>query len=274
MKSVPIFAVILLSMGVAAAQDDPAAISPIFNTEFASQAAQASSATLSYTIAHFPYGGGYSTRVLLSNSGSSTANVNVKFFNQAGASTLVPLEGQGMQGSQAMTIAKNETMAIGADTSQRNGLPQTDTAWATVSSTAPLNVFSLFDYGPKPPAITGSVGAQSTAPSKTFRFPVSVGGSVAYNAGMALANPNGSQTTVTVKVLNGDGTLKGSFPETLPANGQTIFLLNQKMTFDTSTLFTGSVAVCASQPVGLVAIGVEGGPTGLFTISVTTDPCP
>jgi hypothetical protein len=26
--------------------------------------------------------------------------------------------------------------------------------------------------------------------------------------------------------------------------------------------------------VGLVALGVEGGSTGLFTIAVTTDPCP
>jgi hypothetical protein len=73
--------------------------------------------------------------------------------------------------------------------------------------------------------------------------------------------------------LNADGTVKGTFPETLAANAQTIFLLNTKMNFG-STLFNGSVAVCAPNPVGLVALGVEGGSTGLFTIAVTTDPCP
>jgi hypothetical protein len=39
-----------------------------------------------------------------------------------------------------------------------------------------------------------------------------------------------------------------------------------------STLFNGSVAVCAAQPVGLVAIGIEGG--AFFTTAVTNDPCP
>ena len=234
----------------------------------------ASSASLSYDIAHFPFGGGYGTHVLFENDSTSTAHITVTFFNQAGAHTSVPLEDQGMQGSQQLTIGPNSTVAMNSDPSARNASPNTTTTWATVSTNVPLNIFSLFDYGPNPPAITGSVGAQSTAPSKSFRFPISVGGPLKYNAGMALANPNGSQTTVTVKVLNGDGTEKTSFRDQLPANGQTIFLLSPKVSFDTSTTFTGSVAVCATQPVGLVAIGVEYGPTGLFTISPSTDACP
>jgi len=225
-----------------------------------------------YVIAHFPYGGGWSTRLLLGNSGNSDATANISFFNEVGESTSVPLEGVGSEGSQQLVVQVNSTQAIGADLSQRNA-PTTQIAWATVSSTAPLNIFSLFDYGPNSPAITGSVGAQSTAPSQSFRFPISVGGPLSYNAGMALANPNGSQTTVTVKVYNADGTLNGSFPEVLAANAQSIFMLSQKLSFS-SALFTGSLAVCASQPVGLVALGVEGGPTGLFTIPVTNDPCP
>jgi len=226
-----------------------------------------------YVIAHFPFGGGWSTLVLLANNGASDAAVNLSFFNAAGAPTPVLLEGLGAEGSQQVVVHANSTQAIGAELIQRNSLATTQTVWATASSTAPLNVFSLFDYGPNPPTITGSVGAQSTASSKSFRFPIRVGGPLSYNAGMALANPNVSQTTITVKVFNADGSLNGSFPEILAANAQTIFLLNQKMSF-TSALFTGSVAVCASQPVGLVAIGAEGGSTGLFTIAVTTDPCP
>jgi hypothetical protein len=137
-----------------------------------------------------------------------------------------------------------------------------------------VNVFSLFDFGPNPPAITGAVGAQSTAPSKSFRFPVSVGGPLNYDAGMAISNPNGSSTTAEVKVYDSSGNLIGSFAEPLSANAQTIFLLNTKGVNFGSGLFNGSVAVCAPQPVGLVALGVEGGSTGLFTIAVTTDPCP
>jgi hypothetical protein len=265
-----------MSTVIAAAQTAPAgpsSISEVFNIGLANETAQASSATLSYNVAHFPYGQGWSTRVTLANNGTTDATINVKFFNAAGAPTSVPLEGQpGLQGSQQFVVHKNAVQVFGADLSQRNN-GDLQVAWATVSSTAPVNVFSLFDYGPNPPAIIGAVGAGSTAPSKSFRFPVSVAGPLNYNAGMAISNPNGSQTVVTVKVLNSDGSVKGTFPETLPANGQTIFLLNSKMNFG-STLFNGSVAVCAPQPVGLVALGVEYASSGLFTIAVTTDPCP
>ena len=275
MKSARLFALIVTSTVIAAAQTAPAgpsSISEVFSSGLANEAAQASSATLSYNVAHFPYGQGWSTRVTFANNGTADATVNVKFFNTAGAPTLVPLDGLGNQGTQQFVIHRNETHVMGADLSQRNN-GNLQVAWATTTSSAPVVVFSLFDYGPNPPTITGAVGAGSTAPSKSFRFPVSVGGPLNYNAGMAVSNPNGSQTVVTVKVLNADGSVKGTFPETLPANGQTIFLLNSKMNFG-SSLFNGSVAVCAPQPVGLVALGVEGGSTGLFTIAVTTDPCP
>jgi hypothetical protein len=276
MKSPWLLALILMSTVIAAAQTAPAgpsSVSEVFNSGLANETAQASSATFSYTVAHFPYGQGWSTRISTANGGITDATVNVKFFNSAGAPTSVPLEGeQGLQTGQQFVVHRNEVQVFGAELSQRNN-PKLQVAWATVTSTAPVNVFSLFDYGPNPPAIIGAVGAQSTAPSKTFRFPVSVGGTLKYNAGMAISSPNAG-TTVTVKVLNADGSTKGTFTETLPTNGQTLFLLDSKVSFDKSTLFNGSVAVCATQPVGLVALGVEYASSGLFTIAVTTDPCP
>ena len=154
---------------------------------------------------------------------------------------------------------------------------------ANANSTAPLNVFSLFDYAPtsKPTAvpattINGAVGAQSTAAAKTFRFPISVYGAVGYNIGIAVANPNNSNTNVTIKLLEPDGTIKNSVTRTLPPNGQNSFLATDPTIFghdiDSSKLFNGSLAVCASQPVGLVTVGIESG--AFFTISVTNDPCP
>ena len=208
---------------------------------------------------------------MLANSGKSEATVNITFFNQAGAPTLVPLDGLGMQGSQQIVVQPNETQVVGAELTDRN-VGSLQVAWAAATSNAPVNVFSLFDFGPNPPTIEGAVGAQSTPPATSFRFPVSVGGPLQYNFGVAIANPNKTSTTVTVKVLNSDGTSKGSFQETLGPNNQTLFTLPSKITFDTSELFNGSVAVCASQPVGLVTVGFEGG--AFFTASVTNDPCP
>jgi len=271
-----VLAWLIISVGVAAAQTDSPAtpVSDIFNTDLAFSPQAASSATNSYVIAHFPFRQGWSTRVLLANSGTSAASVTITFFDQSGHSTSVPLDGLGMQSSQTVTIQPKQVHVLGVDPSQRNS-GSIQVAWATASSNVPLNVFSLFDFGPNAPAISGAVGAQSDTPAKTFRFPISVNGPLGFKAGMALANPNGSPTSVTVKVLNADGSTKGSFVENLPANGQEIFVLGDpggKLAFDTS-LFNGSIAVCATQPIGLVTVGFEGS-QAFFSTAVTNDPCP
>ena len=278
MKSHRLFALIVISTAIAAAQttpDEPSSINGIFNSDLATETAHASSATLSYTIAHFPYGGGLTTRIALANNGKSNATVNLTFFDSSGLPTSVPLEGIGIKGTESLTVGANQTQVVGSELSQRNNGAQV--AWATMTSSAPLNVFSLFDFGPNPPTINWAVGAQSTAPSKSFRFPVSIGGPVNYNAGMALSNPNGTPTVITVKVLKSDGTQLGSFTESLGKNAQTVFLLSPHagLNFGSTpqTPFNGSVAVCAAQAVGLVALGAEGN-GGLFSVSVTTDPCP
>ena len=203
---------------------------------------------------------------MMNNTGSQTATAKVTFLNEAGASAGVPLAGAGTKSSETFTIKPNDVAVFGADTSVRNSLGL-NVAWAMVGSSQPLNVFSLFDYGPHPPAISGAVGAQSTPSSKSFQFPVTVNGVQGFNAGMAIANPNGSNTNVTVTVFDDNGNKTGSFQETLQPNNQAIFTLTQKMNFS-SSLFTGSVAVCASQPIGLVTVGFEGG-QAFFTTSVS-----
>lgn len=286
--STKLFTIIAIATGILAAQtpaDQSQSIGSIFNSALATQAPAASSTALShtYTIAHFPFGGGFSTRVLLTNSGPSDATVDVSFLTQTGVPALVPLEGQqGKVTTLHLKIAKNQTQAFDADPSERNSGPTTVT-WATAAASGPLNIFSLFDYAPssKPTTaaattINGAVGAQSVPATKTFRFPISINGPLGYNEGVAIANPNNSNTNVTVKLLLADGTIKNTIQKSLPPNGQTSFVLTDGAVFgrdlSSSALFNGSVAVCANQPVGLVAIGIEGG--AFFTTAVTNDPCP
>jgi hypothetical protein len=97
--------------------------------------------------------------------------------------------------------------------------------------------------------------------TKTFRLPVSINGPLGYNEGIAIANPNNSNTNVTFKLLLADGTVKDTVQKTLPPHGQTSFVLTDSAVFghdlSSSTLFNGSVAVCAAQPVGLVRSGLK-----------------
>ncbi len=278
MKLICALGFILISAGILPAQEGPSSLDSIFSTDSAVEPLAASTTSLAYQyiVAHFPYGGGFNTQVMFANSGSEAATVQVTFLNPAGASAAVPLAGKGLQSSQNFTIQPNDVQGLSGDPSKRTS-PNVEVAWATVGSSAPLNVFSLFDYGPNPPTISGAVGAQSTVAAKSFRLPIlernaGPGNPVNYEVGLAIANPNNSTTTVTVKVLNPNGSLKGTFQEILPAKNQTIFTLSSKMNFD-SSLFNGSMAVCATEPIGLVTIGFEGG-QAFFTTSVTNDPCP
>ncbi len=266
------------SIVVAQTPPDPHSISPIFSADGAAEplAASSTSSSFTYIIAHWPYGQGFSTQTMLSNSGTATATVRLQFYSQTGSTNFaVPLQGSGPKTIETITVAPNNTKAVVTDPSQREGA-NLDVAWATATSNAPLNVFSLFDYGPTSPSIIGAVGAQSTPAAKTFRFPVLVGGPTGFTAGMALANPNNSTTTVTVMVMDEGGKqiIGSPFTETLAAENQTIFTLNSitKLSFG-SSLFTGSVAVCASEPIGLVTVGFEGAAT-FFSTAVTNDPCP
>lgn len=151
-----------------------------------------------YIIAHFPVGGGWSTRLVFENGSAVDVTADVSFFTQTGTVGSVPLEGQqGSQSTQHLVIGRGQTATLNADPTERNAGPLV-VMWAKVTASGPLNILSLFDSSAPAtvptmvPAtlITGAVGAQSTAAAMTFRFPISVGGPLIYNAGLAVANPN------------------------------------------------------------------------------------
>ncbi len=265
--------VVSASMAVAQASPNPQSISSIFSADGAAEPLATSSTSFQYIVAHWPYGTGFSTQAMFSNGGTQTATVKLQFYSQTGSTTFaVPLQGSGPKTFETLTIAPNNTAVVTTDPSQREDV-NLEVAWGIATSNAPLNVFSLFDDGSSSTSITGAVGAQSTPAAKTFRFPVAVGGPAGFTAGMAIANPSNSTADVTVMVLNADGSVKGSFMKTLPPNNQEIFTLNGQGISFGSSLFTGSVAVCSTEPIGLVTVGFEGAGT-FFSTSVTNDPCP
>jgi len=94
---------------------------------------------------------------------------------------------------------------------------------------------------------------------------------------ISVRNRSAGAAAFTVHLINADGTTRDTAQKTLPAKEQTSFVVTDptvfpNANFDAATLFTGSIAVCSTQPLGLVTIGIEGG--ALYTISVTNDLCP
>lgn len=232
-----------------------------------------------YIVAHFPYGGGWSTRLLLSNGSANPVAVELDYFTQAGQLALVPLEGSEIANIRQVEIGPNQVATVASDPTKRNaaGLQVT---WAIVRTDGPLNIFTLFDYAPTSvpstipsTQIVSAVGTAATPAGTSFRFPVSVNGATQFNAGMALANPNTVAAAISLNLLDKDGVIQATRAMLLSPNGQTSFVLTDdiafKRTLDPSQQFTGSVGVCANVPIGLVAIGSEG--SVLFTVSVSTD---
>lgn len=236
-----------------------------------------------YIIPHIPVGGGWSTRLLFSDTGTANVTADVTFYTQTGTTGSVTFEGQqGLQTSEHLVIGQNQVQVLNLDPTLRNAGPLAIT-WAKVTTSGPLSVFVIFDSSTPTltpttiPAtlITGSVAAQAMPAATSFRFPFAEAGSLHFNAGLAIANPNATATNFTIFLMNADGTINHSLQMSLQANSQTSFVLSDPTVFgnniDSSSplLFNGSIAICASQPIGVVAIGIEGG--ALYTIPVTND---
>ena len=232
-----------------------------------------------YVVAHFPYGGGWGTRLLLTNGSADPVAVELDYFTQRGQPTSVPLAGPELTGTKQLLIGPNQVGTVATDPAKQNA-SDLQVTWAVARSNGPLNIFTLFDYAPTsvPSTIPSSqvvsaVGAAATPAGQSFRFPVFVNGATRFNAGMALANPNSVSAAISVALLDKDGLTRATRVIPLPANGQISFVLTDNIAFGgslgSSELFTGTVGVCASVPIGLVALGVEG--SVLFTVSVSTD---
>ena len=178
MKAICTFGILLVSAGIVLAQEqpitstEPESLDEVFGTDSVVEPQSSSTATTSYqyTVAHFPFGGGWNTQIMLGNGSGKTASVKVNFTNQAGASAAVPLAGKGLQSSQSFSAAANRTLVISGDTTKRNS-QNLEEMWATVTSNQPLDTFSLSDLASKPPAFSGAVGAQFVGSFKDFPFP-------------------------------------------------------------------------------------------------------
>ena len=238
-----------------------------------------------YVVAHFPYGGGWGSRLLISNSSpTNSVSVELDYFNQAGQAASVPLD-SGTGQVQTVTVPPNGTVTVASDPAQRYGTNPVVTTWATATTPAgqPVNILELFDFAPNSTSanlIGAAVGAASTAPGQSFRFPLVMSGTTRLTASMAIANPSANTATVTLNLLDNNGAVKAQSPVTLSPKSQTAVNLPGIAAFapffSGSGLFTGSLGVCSNVPIGFVALGAEQnttvpGSNVLYAVSVTTD---
>jgi hypothetical protein len=243
-----------------------------------------------YVVANLPYGGGWGSRILISNSSASTVSVEIDYFTATGNRALFPAD-TGPTNITNTSVLANGTASVTNDPAQRFGTTPVVLDWATVTTPngQPVNVWQLFDFAPNSTSanlIGSAVGAAAMLAGQSFRFPLVMNGTSRLTASMAIANPGTTTAHITLKLLDNNGTVQATstlstiIPTGLASKSQVAVNIPGIPEFASflsgGALFTGSVGVCSDAPIGFVALGAEQnttvpGANVLYSVSVTTD---
>ncbi len=212
---------------------------------------------LTYVLPHIVSGGGFATRVTVVNITDAPNSVVVNYLSQAG----VLLE------SNTYNVAAGGTLRLSTPEAERNG-PNT-VKWAIIGSQSavlPNAFFELMPAGSGAPVNT--VGFNAAPPLSDFSVPVEFepagpGHTIGRTMGFALANPNNSGISVTLKLVDSTGAVLASHVVNLSAFGQAALDLAQLSEFAAALPagnFVGSLTVASPLPVSAIALFDDFGP--------------
>ncbi len=204
---------------------------------------------------HFADGGGWATKIALTNPGDTAISGTVQFLNQ--------------QGNPATNSSGPVTYSIPARTSQVFQTPGTGSSPLTgsirvipINGVAPIGVaiFALRNNG----VTVTEAGVHSSPSGSAFRVYVETSGSFgaagSIQSGLAISNDSSAAATITLELSNLDGTstvMTGTL--SLPANGQAAMFLNQIPGLASVPVpFKGTLRVSSSSQAGTASISVVG----------------
>ena len=118
----------------------------------------AASSAERYVLAYLPFGGGWSSRIMLVNPGDQATQIELQFFS-AGDSPLV-LSSSAASDATSLRLEPGATQSIQIDSIV--GEP-TGLSWALAQSDTPVQVFSTFDFSvPQTRSETASIAAKQS----------------------------------------------------------------------------------------------------------------
>lgn len=215
-------------------------------------------------IPHIPVGGGWTTRIIVTNLCAVPNPIRFETFDQAGNAVPSFLAPQAtLQPGASAVFFPSAEQRVGALTVQ----------WARLSSDLAAAVHVLHELAPSSPEATGGLlGTTPSAASTRLTLPMEFGSG--RTVGLALANTTDVENTVVLQLVDAQGMVQAEDASIhLPARGQTAVVvsalpaLSQFLTAQPE--FNGTLVVLASQPVAALGVGSSG---PLYPISVLTNP--
>jgi hypothetical protein len=214
---------------------------------------------IQYVLSHVISGNGFATKITIVNVSTQQNSVMLTFYGQTGATL----------SSTTYSMAPGATLRVGMSDAERFGAAITK--WATVGTQFPVLSNVWYDLKSSPSSTAAnSVGFNDSPAIVDFSLPVEfepgvAGVTVGKTVGFAVANPNGTSVTATLKLLDSTGAVMAARTVSLPAWGQTAADLSQAIWFGSllpKANFVGSVTVSATLPVSAIAVQ---GNDGLFS---------
>jgi hypothetical protein len=150
--------------------------------------------------------GGFRTSFLFFNNHIVSTNVTLTLTDDDGNPMAVTIPGLGTNSTFAFALATGESRIYQTDVAGAKGALKAGAA--TVTSDTEIGVSGLFTIYDVQGNFTTEAGVGSSAPLNRFALPVQI--STTYNTGLALFNPNTTESAITATLTNADGTVSGN----------------------------------------------------------------
>ena len=181
--------------------------------------------------------GGFTTNIIIFNTGNSPSNGQIQFYDANG------------------NVAATQSFSLNAHASQSlsqagvSGLSNSQSYWAKIAATNTTDNLTaqVVELGPSNFVATFNASVPTQAATTQYA-PAAFNGLYGYTTGIGFANPNATAATVTVTYYDGNGNVVGNpTPIQIPANGNGS--LYQGVTGTSANLASASIS--STQPIVL-----------------------
>ncbi len=210
------------------------------------------------TLAHIASGGGWQTSITLVNTGTTSAQISLNFFDEAGNPMTLPLLFP-QTGVATSETSISQSLAAGAslviNTQGLDSQPAQVGSAALATAGGAVSGFAIFQNSGQEavvPLVTGATDFTTLVFDNTNNVAT----------GVAVANSSATAATIMMMFRDDTGATLGADVLTLPGNGHTSFILSAQ--YPATANLHGSVQFAAvGEQIGVV--GIRSTPAGAYT---------